>query len=93
MSSLCGACPHRQQLRLILDAGKAQDNWGNNYHLRPGERGVEVMSEPASNIVLVYQFRIDLLSGVLAGTVRYQGELDPILRATGTCARAAPPKT
>ncbi len=81
------------KFRLIVDSRKAQDNWGNEYHLRPAERGVELLSEPGNNIKLVYQFRIDLAGGVLAGSVRYRGETDPILRATGTCARAAPPKT
>jgi hypothetical protein len=81
------------KFRLIVDSRKAQDNWGNEYHLRPAERGVELLSEPGNNIKLVYQFSIDLAGGVLLGSVRYRGETDPILRATGTCARAAPPKT
>jgi hypothetical protein len=81
------------KFRLIVDSRKAQDNWGNEYHLRPAERGVELLSEPGNNIKLVYQFSIDLTGGVLSGTVRYRGEVDPILRATGTCARSAPPKT
>jgi hypothetical protein len=81
------------KFRLILDSRKAQDNWGNEYHVRPAEGGVELLSEPGNNIKLVYQFSIDLSGGVLSGAVRYRGEIDPILRATGTCARAAPPKT
>ena len=80
------------KFRLIVDSRKAQDNWGNEYHLRPAERGVELLSEPGDNIKLVYQFSIDLVRGVLSGSVRYRGETDPILRATGTCARAAPQK-
>lgn len=81
------------KFRLIVDTRKAQDNWGNEYHLRPGDRGVELLSEPGNNIKLVYQFSIDLAAGVLSGFVRYRGESDPILQATGTCARAAPPKS
>jgi hypothetical protein len=81
------------KFRLIVDTRKAQDNWGNEYHLRPVDSGVELLSEPGNNIKLVYQFSIDLAGGVLSGFVRYRGESDPILRASGTCARAASPKS
>jgi hypothetical protein len=80
------------KLRLAMDSAKAQDNWGNTYHLRTDERKVELISEPARDIKLVYEFRIDLVDGIISGSVRYRGDRDAILRVTGTCARVLPPK-
>ena len=79
------------KLRLAMDSYKAQDNWGNTYHLRSDDRKVDLISEPTRDIKLVYEFGIDLIDGNLRGSVRYQGERDAILKATGTCARVAPP--
>jgi len=86
--------PYREaiKLRLAMDIAKAQDNWGNNYHLRSDDRKVELISEPARDIKLVYEFEIDLVDGMISGSVRYRGERDAILRAIGTCVRVAPPK-
>ena len=80
------------KLRLVMDSYKAQDNWGNTYHLRSDERKVDLISEPTRDIKLVYEFAIDLTDGNLQGSVRYQGEREAILKATGTCARVPPPK-
>lgn len=86
--------PYREaiKLRLAMDSAKAQDNWGNVYHLRSDDRRVELISEPARDIKLVYEFAIDLVDGVISGLVRYRGEREAILRAAGTCIRVPPPK-